>query len=211
MKGMHGAIAQRSETGGRAFPVLTEDVGDAPLSSLADARIVAIARDGDREAFVALFQQFAPRLKSYLIRMGAPPALAEELAQEAMVTVWRKAHLFDPSRASASTWIFRIARNLRLDLARRERTAGGFEPDLTDAPDPPQTPEGAELLRQRDEQVRRALTQLSAEQLHVLQLSFFEDRPHAQIAEALGLPLGTVKSRIRLALGRLRGALEGEP
>jgi RNA polymerase sigma-70 factor (ECF subfamily) len=188
-------------------------VSDADIgrsSSSADALIAAVAQHRDRDAFAALFEHFAPRLKSYLMRLGAPTAQAEEMAQEAMVVVWRKAVLFDPTRASASTWIFRIARNLRLDTARRERVLSSFEPDLTDAPDPPQTPEVAELARQRDQRVRAALSTLSQEQIQVLRLSFFQDRPHSEIAEELDLPLGTVKSRIRLAIGRLRDALEGD-
>lgn len=184
---------------------------DAALRSTADSLILAIARDGDRAAFVSLFHQFAPRLKGYLIRLGAPAAQADELAQEALVMVWRKAHLFDPDRASAATWLFRITRNLRLDAARRDRSAAAFEPDLTDAPDSPQTPEGLALGRQRDERVRSALAHLPQDQREVLRLSFFQDRPHAEIAELLGLPLGTVKSRIRLALQRLRSTLGGEP
>ena len=184
----------------------------AQLRSEADALIQAVARHRDRDAFAALFEHFAPRVKSDLMRLGTPAPEAEELAQEALVTVWRKAELFDASRASAATWIFRIARNLRLDAVRRDRSRpAAFEPDLSEAPDEPQTPETAALARQRDERVRRALAGLSSEQLNVLRLSFFQDRPHAEIAETLGLPLGTVKSRIRLALQKLRAALEGEP
>ena len=175
-----------------------------------DALLLAVARHQDRDAYAALFEHFAPRLKGYLIRLGAPPAQAEELAQDAMVSVWRKAEQFDPGRSSAGTWIFRIARNLRVDLARRDRVMAGFEPDLTDAPDAPETPEGVTLTRQRDERIRRALSTLSQDQVQVLRLSFFQDRPHSEIADELDLPLGTVKSRIRLALMKLRAALEGE-
>lgn len=209
MEGMHGAIAHSLQTTEPA-PVLTDAVPDTPARSAADALVLAIAEHRDRDAFVALFRHFAPRVKSYLIRMGATPAQADELAQEALVAVWRKAHLFDPARASAGTWIFRIARNLRVDLARRDRHAAAFEPDPADAPEAPETPEAAALTRQRDARVRRALAELSPDQLRVLQLSFFQDSPHAEIAEVLDLPLGTVKSRIRLALAKLRGALEGE-
>lgn len=175
-----------------------------------DALLLAVATHRDRDAFAALFEHFAPRLKGYLIRLGAPPAQAEELAQDAMVSVWRKAEQFDPGRSSAATWIFRIARNLRVDLARRDKVMAGFEPDLTDAPDAPETPEAAAVARQRDDRIRIAMSSLSQDQVQVLRLSFFQDRPHSEIADELDLPLGTVKSRIRLALLKLRAALEGE-
>jgi RNA polymerase sigma-70 factor (ECF subfamily) len=180
------------------------------LSGRADDLIRAIARDRDRDAFVALFQTYASKLKSYLMRQGEPAAQAEELAQEAMVLVWRKAALFDPSRATASTWIFRIARNLRIDALRRDHRLEAYKPDPSEAPDPPVTPEGVQLARQRDERVRDALSGLAPDQVEVLRLSFFQDRPHAEIAQALNLPLGTVKSRIRRAVQQLRTVLEGD-
>jgi RNA polymerase sigma-70 factor (ECF subfamily) len=205
---MYGAVASDRDAGfGGSAPAFAR-VG-AALSCEADDLFLAIARDRDRSAFAALFHSYAPRLKTYLLRQGAPPALAEELVQEAMVLVWRKAALFDPARASASTWIFRIARNLRVDAQRRDRRHDGV-PDLSEAPEPPQTPEGAQLVRQRDERVRTALSDLPADQAELLRLSFFQDRPHAEIAQQLNLPLGTVKSRIRRAVQQLRSALEDE-
>ncbi|MCR5878907.1 sigma-70 family RNA polymerase sigma factor [Phenylobacterium sp. J367] len=208
--GMHGATAQFAGIGPESVESLRSVSRRVPTGSPADGLILAIAQRRDREAFAALFEHFAPRVKGYLIRLGVPAAQAEELAQDALVAVWRKAELFDPARASASTWIFRIARNLRLDAGRRDRTAAAFEPDLSDAPDPPETPEATALTRQREERVRRALAELTPDQVKVLRLSFFQDCPHSEIAETLGLPLGTVKSRIRLALARLRAELEGE-
>jgi RNA polymerase sigma-70 factor (ECF subfamily) len=208
---MHGEIAHTADASSSGpIVVLSGESDEGRMRSEADELILAIARDQNRAAFAALFTQFAPRLKSYLMRSGAAQAQAEELAQEALIAVWRKAALFDPSRASAATWIFRIARNLRLDTVRRETSFAAYRPDVSDALDPPETPESAQLARQRDEQVRAALSQLSAEQVEVLRLSFFQDRPHSEIAEQLQLPLGTVKSRIRLALQKLRAALEGD-
>lgn len=205
---MHGGIAHSGAGKWEPVSVRSRHV-DLPNSARPhDALLLSVARRRDRDAFAALFEHFAPRLKGYLVRLGAPPAQAEELAQDAMVSVWRKADQFDPGRSSAATWIFRIARNLRLDLARRDQVMAGFEPDMADAPE---TPEGATLARQRDERIRTALAGLSQEQVQVLRLSFFQDRPHSEIAGQLNLPLGTVKSRIRLALQRLRTALEGEP
>lgn len=163
----------------------------------------------DREAFSLLFLTVAPKVKGYLIKQGAPPAAAEELAQEVMLTIWRKAALFDPQKAGAMTWIFVIARNLRIDSLRRERsitTYGATPPDRPDdeAPSPSDATDG----RQREERIRTAMETLSEDQREVIRRSFFEDEPHSRIAEALGVPLGTVKSRLRLAMSKLRARLE---
>lgn len=176
------------------------------------ALILAVARDRDRESFAALFLHFAPRVKSYLLRLGLSASEAEELAQEALLIVWRKADHFNPDRANASTWIFTIARNLRVDAARRQRVAQAatkaqaLEPRSDDEPSAADTMIAGEACRS----VAAALQTLPADQADVVRLSFFEDRPHADIAAALGIPLGTVKSRLRLAMARLRAALEGE-
>lgn len=163
----------------------------------------------DREAFSALFLIVAPKVKGYLIKQGASAAAAEELAQDVMLAIWRKAALFDPSKAAALTWIFVIARNLRIDSLRRERsttTYGSHPPDL--AADDGASPSDAVDGRERERRVRAAMEDLSADQREVLRRSFFEDEPHARIAEALDLPLGTVKSRLRLAMSKLRARLE---
>jgi len=179
----------------------------------------AVAQAGDRSAFAALFKHFAPRVKAYLMRAGTPSQLAEELAQETMVNVWRKATLFDPARAQLSTWIFTIARNLRVDHLRRERevraddggasdalqASGASEEVACDDDGPDEQLHAA----RRDTAVRRALRELAPEQLQVLWLSFYDDRSHAQIADQLKLPLGTVKSRMRLAVMHLRRLLQG--
>lgn len=168
--------------------------------------IEAVGQNRDRAAFARLFDYFAPRLKTYLMRAGANPVAAEDFAQEAMLTVWRKAALFDPARAGASTWIFTIARNLRIDAARREKL-GQREPDLTDLPDNPEQPDT--ILASADDaaRVNSALAALTAEQVHIVKLSYFHEKAHAEIARELGIPLGTVKSRLRLAIIRLRGLL----
>jgi RNA polymerase sigma-70 factor (ECF subfamily) len=172
-----------------------------------NALIVAIARNGDRGAFEALFAYFAPRVKGYLLRLGAGAALADDLAQEAMLTIWRKAALFDPSRASASTWIFTIARNLRIDAIRRERHPD-FDPnDPAFVPDEELSADDKMALEDDGERLHAVLKNLPTEQAQVVQMSFFADKPHSQIARELGLPLGTVKSRLRLAMVRIRGAM----
>lgn len=169
--------------------------------------IERIAEAQDREAFAALFRHFAPRVKGYLVRQGADVHTADELAQEAMLMVWRKAAQFDAGKASAGTWIFAIARNLRIDAFRKEKRPeiDPDDPALVPAEDP--RPEDRIEQEQHGRRLRETLSQLPAEQATVIRMSFFEDKPHSEIAEALGLPLGTVKSRIRLALGRFREAM----
>lgn len=167
-----------------------------------------IAANGDRAAFAALFKHFAPRLKTFLMRSGLTPTAAEEVAQETMLSVWRKASYFDPAKAGAATWIFTIARNLKIDAQRRDRPVAQLPSDADETPDDAPDGEAMVLTAEREERVRAALTALSAEQAHIVRLSFFQDKPHAQIAEELGIPLGTAKSRVRLALGRLRTLLD---
>lgn len=180
---------------------------DDPFSPL----VRQVAQVQDRAAFAALFDHFAPRIKAYLMRQGTPGQQAEELAQEAMLALWRKAALFDPARASAATWIFTIARNLRIDALRRARHP---MPDFDDPALAPMPDEGAErgLEVQQDEAaLRRALALLPPDQKDIVMLSYFSDKPHSQIADELGIPLGTVKSRLRLAMARLRAAMGGAP
>ena len=173
--------------------------------------LAAIAASRDRAAFAALFGFYAPRIKGFLVRGGATPELAEEIAQETMLSVWRKAALFDAKRASVSTWIFTIARNLRIDRLRHER--GADADTLYDAlrHDEPERPDALMQSAERDDQVRAAFKDLSDEQRKVVQLSFFEDKAHGDVARILNIPLGTVKSRLRLALAKLRQRLDERP
>ena len=172
--------------------------------------LLAVAQTQDRPAFARLFGHFAPRVKRYLMQAGSTEAQAEELTQEAMAMVWRKAALYDAAQAAASTWIFTIARNLRVDsLRRRQADVAGdecFEADLL-AADQASAEDGLHAARMH-ELLRSALAQLQPEQVQVLRLSYFEDEPHSRIAIELGIPLGTVKSRIRLAVAQLRRLLE---
>lgn len=173
-----------------------------------DQMIVAVAQRRDREAFACLFQHFAPRLKAWLIKGGAAEAAAEEFAQEAMLTVWRKAELFDARMAHAATWIFTIARNRRLDALRKDARVPPVElmPPAVDPDRPDSLLEG----RQDATRIREAMATLTPEQAQVVHMAFFLDHPHSAIAERLSLPLGTVKSRIRKAMLKLRVTLEQE-
>jgi RNA polymerase sigma factor (sigma-70 family) len=172
----------------------------------------AVAAASDRPAFAALFRYFAPRVKGYLMRGGCAEPLADELTQETMVSVWRRAASFDPSRARLSTWIFTIARNLRIDQLRRGGSRSSPVEDCLDADqmsaDLELAPDVQAQAAQRESNVRAALAGLPADQVQVLMLSYFEEQPHARIAEQLQIPLGTVKSRIRLAVTQLRRRLE---
>jgi RNA polymerase sigma-70 factor (ECF subfamily) len=192
-------------SGARLRPLLCMTAAPAAGDGFADM-IGAIAAHADRAAFAALFGHFAPRVKSYMLRLGAPPLQAEELAQETLLTVWRKAAAFDRTKAAPSTWIFTIARNLRIDAARRERRGEPVE-DPSDEPDAEPGPDAVLAAAQSEGRIRQALAKLPPEQADVVRLSFFSDKPHAEIAAQLQLPLGTVKSRLRLAMGRLRDLL----
>ncbi len=169
--------------------------------------IEAVAATRDRDAFARLFEHFAPRLKAYLMRAGAPPGAAEDFAQDAMLTVWRKADLFDPRRASAATWIFTIARNRRLDALRKESRPLPA-PEMSLAPEEPEWPDAQLSEAEEAARLTAAMSQLPPEQLDLLRLAFFQGDAHSEIARKLNLPLGTVKSRIRKAMIKLRIALE---
>lgn len=171
-----------------------------------NAEIFAVRDNQDQAAFAALFVHFAPRVKGFLMKGGADASLAEECAQEVMATLWRKAHMFDPTRASVATWIFTIARNRKIDALRKQRRP---EPeDLPWGPEP--EPEQADVigLRQETEQLAEAIRALPEKQRSLVEQAYFGDLSHSEIAEITGLPLGTIKSRIRLALDRLRHAMK---
>ena len=169
-----------------------------------DNLIAIIARDKDRNAFIELFEQVSPRLKSYAIRCGASASDAEEVVQEALLTVWRKAHTFNPDAASAITWLYTIVRNKRIDLVRKER------PDLITSDDlwPEAFTEQEHLENEVESDlnvniVRTLLHGLPETQRQIVYKVYFEGKPHSEIANELDLPLGTIKSRLRLAMKKL--------
>lgn len=160
----------------------------------------------DRAAFADLFRHFAPRVKAFLMKSGAGEALAEECMQEVMATLWTKAHMFDPSRASVSTWVFTIARNRKIDAMRRQR-----RPEPEDLPWGPEAePDQVDVItfQQESEKLAKAIAELPEKQRELIERAYFGDLSHSEIAEETGLPLGTIKSRIRLALERLRHAMK---
>jgi RNA polymerase sigma-70 factor (ECF subfamily) len=166
------------------------------------ACVTAIAKDEDQAAFAVLFRHFAPRVKAFLIKSGADEALAEECMQDVMATLWQKAHFYDASRASVATWIFTIARNRKIDLLRRYA-----RPEPEDLPwGPEEQPDQAEVLALQEdtERLSEAIRQLPPKQRTLIERAYFGDLSHSEIAAETGLPLGTIKSRIRLALERLR-------
>ncbi len=178
-----------------------------PTSRLAwVAQIEAVRDRQDQRAFAELFAHFAPRVKSFLMKSGSSPELAEECVQEVMTTLWNKAALFDPGKASVSTWIFTIARNRRIDMIRKLR-----RPEPEDLPWGPETEADqseAMILQEETERLGRALAELPEKQRALIERAYFGDLSHSEIAEQTGLPLGTIKSRIRLALDRLRHSMK---
>jgi RNA polymerase sigma factor (sigma-70 family) len=161
-----------------------------------------IHMEKDQSAFAELFRHFAPRVKAFLMKSGASETLAEECTQEVMATLWHKAHLFDPTRASVATWIFTIARNRKIDMLRRNRRP---EPeDLPWGPEAEPDQEEALALQQESDKLGYALRQLPEKQRELVEKAYFGELSHTEIAAQTGLPLGTIKSRIRLALERLR-------
>ena len=175
----------------------------APLNRL----LLAVGRGRDRLAFRALFDHFAPRIKAYLRFLGTDPELAEELVQEVMLQVWRRAETFDPTRSSASTWVFAIARNKRIDAFRREARPGIDPEDPALTPDPVELTSCAVEMEEAHQQLQIALKYLPLEQQEMLRLAYFEGKSYHLIASERGMPLGTVKSRLRAGLARLRKAL----
>lgn len=164
-----------------------------------------VEKQKDVSAFEELFTHFAPRVKAFLMKSGADPQMSEECSQEVMATVWRKAHLFDPSRASASTWIFTIARNKKIDAIRKQNRP---EPEqLFSEEDYEPNQESTIELQQETERLATALGELPEKQRVLVEKAYLGELSHSEIAEITGLPLGTIKSRIRLALEKLRHAM----
>lgn len=165
-----------------------------------------VGQNKNKDSFIKLFEHFAPRIKSFLIKGGANESNADELAQETMLNVWNKAESYDPQKSAASTWIFTVARNKRIDALRKKKS---YDLDIDEmffledenAVNPVKTISHKEEM----DNLYEAINDLPEEQAVLIKKSFYEDKTHNEIADETGIPLGTVKSRIRLALERLRG------
>ena len=169
-----------------------------------DELLTAVGADRDAEAFTLLFDHFGPRVQAQMLRQGLAPFVAADVTQDVMETIWRKAHLFDRSKAGAATWVFRIAHNRRIDIGRRSREICCANEDFALIPDPAATSDHDIDAAQREAHLHAALESLPQEQCALVKLAFFEGMAHSAIAEFTNLPLGTVKSRLRLAFARLR-------
>lgn len=167
------------------------------------AKLCQMAECSDRAHFTELFRYFAPRIKAYLVRLGLPEAQADEVAQDALAAVWKKAHLFDSGKSCASTWVFTLTRNLFIDLKRRERMSLVSLDEIVEEPAESDS-SAAVVMGQR---IERVLTSLPVEQAQVVYLAYYEGCSHKQISKRLDLPLGSVKSRMRLAFQKLRRLL----
>ncbi len=194
------------------MPAMSSGQQPTPADGGLESDMEAVAASRDRAAFARIFAFYGPRVKAYLRRLGAEDAAAEDLTQEVMLSVWRRADQFDRRRAALSTWVYTIARNKRIDALRRERRPE-FDPDdpalvVEESVGAPRGDHHAEAEQARRE-VMRAVDQLPAEQAQLLRIFYFEEKPHSVIAEELGLPLGTVKSRLRLALAKMRALMNG--
>jgi len=171
--------------------------------------MAAVALHRDRDSFMRIYDHFAPRLHRYLLGLGVNASQAEELVQEALIRLWRKAGQFDPARANLSTWLFRIARNLYIDSVRREPNWRPVEDGLEllhDEPAPMRGTQAESFVEQAN--LRRAIGELPATQARLVRMSYFEAKSHSEIAAELDMALGTVKSSLRRAFGKLRASLE---
>jgi RNA polymerase sigma-70 factor (ECF subfamily) len=172
-----------------------------------DRLLLQVARSGCATAFTALYSHFGPRVEAYLRRLGALPAQAEDLAQDVMMAVWQRAVQFDDERAPVAAWIFAIARNRMIDVQRRS----GREKIVLDqtalAVATEDEAEEALYLSELERHLRAAIATLPREQNELLRQGYYEDKSQSALADEHRLPLGTIKSRQRLALAKLRRLL----
>lgn len=171
--------------------------------------LVRVGQKKDRAAFATLFEYYAPRVKSYLLKHGASGSTAEEIVQNTFVTIWEKAASYDPEKAAASTWIFTIARNKRIDVLRREKFIE-VNTDNSALQNASYMQDEAYADQETIKTLNTAIESLPKKQADLLRMAFFEDKSHQTISDEMHLPLGTVKSRLRLAMEKLKKQLKGK-
>lgn len=181
-----------------------------PQVSPLTTSMLAVRDTRDRAAFAQLFDYFAPRLKGFVMRAGISSEQAEEIVQEVMLTVWRKADQFDPKRAQVSSWVYQIARNRQIDVIRKEHRPMPDELSEELRREPDAEPDASQILvvEQEAVQLKKALENLKPDQRKIIEKAYMGELTHQEISAQTGLPLGTIKSRIRLGLERLRHALK---
>jgi len=168
--------------------------------------LIAVRDNRDRAAFSELFDFYAPRVKAMLMRSSMSSAQADDILQDVMLAIWRKAHLFDPSRASASAWIYRVARNRMIDVIRKESRA--VPPELYEEPAVPENQTAELAIAQETEFLRVALGRLPPAQREMIERVYLGELTHQEVGHQTDLPVGTIKSRVRLALEKLRHELK---
>ena len=190
---------------------VTQLPDDDPPKRLAETHrsmIARIAVSRDREAYKALFLHFGPRVKALMLKAGADHSMAEDLVQDVMMTVWRKVELYTPERGAVSTWIYTIARNARIDRLRRNSSRAYEDLEGMDLPSDDPSSEDVMFASQRAERIGQALAELPDDQKQIIELAYVHYMSQNEIADRLAIPLGTVKSRMRLAYGKLKVKLE---
>ncbi len=171
-------------------------------------------KERDKVAYAIVFRFFSPKLKQFAFKHVGNEQVALEMVQDTMATVWQKAHLFDGSKSALSTWVYTIARNLCFDLLRKQKgkelhihaddiwPSDYYPPDLVACYSPEQ-----DMLK---EQVVKFMDILPPKQRDILKAVYLEELPHQQVAEMFDIPIGTVKSRLRLAVEKLRHSMNTE-
>lgn len=188
----------------------TTDATEALKKRMRD-NLIAIGLSKDQNAFKDFYDHFSGRVKSFLMGKGMEEVVAEELAQEIMLIVWRKASSYNPDKAAASTWLFTIARNRRIDYLRaNSRVEVELNDEMLEVDSTEPSQEDRVSLLQQSIVLEKAMNKLPQEQRQVLHLSYFRGQSHGAIAEWLNLPIGTVKSRIRLAMQSIRSEVYSE-
>jgi RNA polymerase sigma-70 factor (ECF subfamily) len=181
----------------------TENMASIPVCETGNW-LRSVAQHRDRHAFEQLYGYFAPRIKSYMLRQGADETSADDLAQETMIQIWRKASHYDPGKAAVTTWVFSVARNLQIDRLRKHKLHEvELKTDSTFSSE--QLHYNEQFEKHPDaERLRTLIGRLPEDQMDVVQLAFFEGLSHTEVSFRLAIPIGTVKSRLRLAFDKLR-------